>query len=207
MLIVGWLFIGAFVVSAIGSSVAYRSDGFTGRFWALPLDDKLRHLHTRRRQWRWLSTGQILGLVSMTAGMTGLVSLLDDEGQGTIAFVGFGVYLVSLIAWTVGLIAQTATLPTAATEREETGVTPSWIGAFWSAGYLAESMWVIESNVAYAVFGLAILQSALLAEWAGWVAIGLGLGIPATVAITRYGFPELTQIVPVILGIALIATG
>jgi hypothetical protein len=204
MVLVGWLLVGAFVVSSIGSGTAYRTGGYTGQFWALPLDDKLDHLHTHRRQWWLLSIGQLVGLIVMTAGVAGFTFLLADAGEGALAWVGFGTYLVALIAWAIGLIAQTATLPTAATQRAETGATPSWIHAFWASGYLAEATWVIVANIAYAVLGLAILQSGLLADWAGWVAIGLGIGIPILVVATRYGFPEMTQIVPLIVGIALI---
>lgn len=176
-------------------------------FWALPLAEKLSHLHTHRRQWRWLSVGSILGLVLLTSGVASLTYLLTAAGQGPLAWAAFGVYLVALIAWTVGLLAQTATLPTAATQQAETGSTPSWIHAFWATGYLAEALWVILGNLSYAMLGIAILQSGLLAPWAGWTAIGLGLAIPAVVLATRYGFPELAQIVPFILGIAAILSG
>jgi hypothetical protein len=204
MVLVGWLLVGAFVVSSIGSGTAYRIGGYNGQFWALPLEEKLDHLHTHRRQWWLLSIGQLVGLIVMTAGVAGFTFLLADAGEGALAWVGFGTYLVALIAWAIGLIAQTATLPTAATQRAETGATPSWIHAFWASGYLAEATWVIVANIAYAALGLAILQSGLLADWAGWVAIGLGIGIPIVVVATRYGFPEMTQIVPLIVGIALI---
>jgi hypothetical protein len=204
VLTVGILFCVSFATAVAGGAVGYRGGGYTGEFWAKPLDEKLDHLHIHRFHWWVLSFAQLLGLVVLTAGVTGLTAVLADSGEQVTAFVAGGMFLVALIAWTTALIAQTTTLPVAATQRAETGHTPAWIQAFWSFGYLAEGTWVILANLAYAVFGAAMLASGVVASWAGWVGIGVGVGIPVSVVAARYGFPELTQVVPLIWGVALI---
>lgn len=203
-MLVGSLLVAGFAISAIGGGVAYGSAGYRGEFWKLALDDKLDHVHGHRRGWWWLSIGQLIGLVVLTGGFVGLVSLESDAGQSVLAHVSLGVYLVALIAWMIGLTFQTMTIPRAATQRADSGSTPDWIHAFWDAGYLGEAIWVIAANLAYLVIGIAILRSGQVASWAGWVAVALGGGIPVAVVATRQGFPELSQLVPFALGISLI---
>jgi hypothetical protein len=157
-----------------------------------------------RQEWWWISFGQLVGIFAMTAGLSGLTYLISVEGELVLACVSFGAYLVALFAWVLGLISQTATIPRAASQRAETGETSSWIHAFWDAGYLAEGVWIIGTNLAYAVMGLAVLQSGLVGAWAGWAALGVGILIPAAVVATRYGFPEMSLLVLFILGIAAI---
>ena len=82
--------------------------------------------------------------------------------------------------------------------------TPNWIHPFRDAGYLAEGAWILGTNIAYAVIGVAILQSGLVATWSGWAAIGLGVLIPVVVLVTRVGFPQLGLLVPFIVGISVI---
>ncbi len=207
MVLVGWLLAAGLLISFIGTGTAYRSGGYTGRFWAAPLDEKLDHVDTHRLQWWWLSVGSIAGLAVMTAGVAGLTSLLAADGQGPLAWSAFGTYLFALISWIIGLIAQTATLPIAATEQAESGITPMWMRGVWAMGYLSEAIWVIVGNLAYVLVGLAILQTGLLPGWSGWVAIAAGSATPIIVVITRNGFPELVQIVPFVLGIVILTLG
>lgn len=205
-MLVGVLLVCSVLVGWTGTGVAYANAGYRGDFWRLPLDDKLDHVHNHRRGWWLLSLGQLLGLAVLTGGFTGLVSLLSDAGEPILAQVSLGVYLVALMAWVFGLIVQTMSIPRAATQRAESGSTPDWVQAFWDAGYLAEASWVIGANLAYLVAGLAILQSGLVASWVGWVAIVIGGAVPLVVVATRDGFPELSQLVPLIIGIALIVS-
>lgn len=202
MLVVGLLLMAGLGLSAIGGGVAYRRGRYDGDFWKLPLDDKLDHVHQNRRDWWWVSLWQLGGIFVMTAGLAGFTYLLSQEGEAVLAYVAFGGYLVVAMAWIFGLITQTTAIPVAATQRDEAGETPAWIHAAWSAGYLAEGAWVIGANLAYAAMGVAILLSGLLAAWAGWVAVGLGVAIPSVVFVTRYGFPELGKVVPFVIGIA-----
>jgi hypothetical protein len=99
---------------------------------------------------------------------------------------------------------QTASASQAAVQRAESGATPKWIHPFWEAAYLAEGAWVVGSNLAYAVIGLAIILSGLVGAWAGWAALVIGILIPVVFLATRFGFPQLGLIVPFVLGVAVI---
>ena len=41
--------------------------------------------------------------------------------------------------------------------------------AGWGAGYFAERVWIVGTNIAYAVMVFDVLRSWLVAVWAGWV--------------------------------------
>ena len=203
MLLVGILLVaglGLILVEAVG----FTRGGYDADFWKLPLDAKLDHVAKHRRDWWWISIWSLVGIFLMTAGLAGLTQLISADGEPVLAFVSFGGYLVALFAWVFALIAQAATVSRAATERAETGKTPSWIHPFWDAGYLAEGVWIVGANIAYAVVGIAILQSGVVAAWAGWATIGLGVLIPIAVLLIRNGFPQLAEVAPFVLGIALI---
>jgi hypothetical protein len=196
------------LVSGIGlvavEAVGYIRGGYDSAFWKLPLDDKLDHVAEHRWEWWWVSIWELVGLFLMTGGIAGLTHLLAEAGESILAFVALGGYLVALFAWVFGLITQAATVSQAAHQRIETGTTPSWIHPLWQAGYFAEGAWVLGTNLAYAVIGVAILQTGLVAVWAGWVALALGALIVVAVLITRAGFPQLGILLPAVIGVALL---
>jgi hypothetical protein len=203
--------VGALLIAGIGliavEAVGYKRGGYNSEFWRLPLDDKIDRVAVHRWEWWWVSIWELVGLFLMTGGLAGLTYLLAAEGEPILASVAFGGYLLALVAWVFGLIAQAAAVSQAATQRTETGETPAWIHPFWEAGYLAEGTWIIGTNLVYAIIGVAILQSGLVGAWSGWAAVGLGALIPVVVLITRVGFPQLGLLVPFILGVALVIKG
>ena len=203
MLLIGILLMASIGLIAI-ESIGYRRGGFDGEFWKKSLDEKLDHVATHTLDWWLVSITELVGIFLMTGGLAGLTYLLATEGEGALAFASFGGYLVALMAWVSALIAQTTTFSGAATNRAETGETPAWIHPFWAAGYLAEGVWIVGANLAYAAMGVAILQSGLLPAWSGWAALALGLLIPTVVLLTKAGFPQLGSLVPFIVGIAAI---
>lgn len=200
--------VGILLVSGVGliavEAVGYNRGGYNSEFWKLPLEDKLDQVAEHRWEWWWVAIWELVGLFLMTGGITGLTYLIATEGEPVLAYVALGGYLVVLFAWVFGLITQAAAMSQAAKQRTETGDTPAWIHPFWEAGYFAEGVWVIGSNVAYAVVGVAILQTGLVAAWAGWVVLGLGVLIPVVVVVTRIGFPQLGVLLPAVIGIALL---
>ena len=202
------LLIGILLIASIGlvtvESIGYRRGGFDGEFWKKPLDEKLDRVAKHTRDWWLVSITELVGIFLMTGGLAGLTYLLATDGEGALAFASFGGYVVALIAWVFALIAQTTTFSRAATTRAKTGETPAWVHPFWDAGYLAEGVWIVGTNLAYAAMGVAILQSGLLPAWSGWVAIALGVLLPIVVLITKAGFPQLGSLVPFVIGIAAI---
>lgn len=203
MVLVGVLLMAGIGVIAV-EAVGYNRGGYNSAFWQLPLDDKLDRIVDHRWEWWWIAIWELVGLFLMTGGLAGLTALLVAEDEAVLASVAFGGYLVALFAWVSGLMGQTAAGTQAAAQRAESGATPSWIHPIWEAAYFAEGAWIVGSNLAYALIGVAILQSGIVAAWAGWATLGVGLMIPVAFLATRFGFPQLGVIVPFILGVALL---
>ncbi len=203
MILVGVLLLSGLLLVAV-EAVGYSRGGDNSAFWKLPLDAKLDHVSDHRWEWWWISIWGLVGLFLVTGGVSGLTFLLADAGEPVLAFVALGGYLVALFAWVFGIIVQGASVSQAAEEKAETGETPAWLPPIWTAGYVAEAVWVIGANLAYALLGVAVLGTGLVAAWAGWLAIVAGVLIPVAVVVARTGFPQLAFFVPTIIGIALL---
>ena len=140
----------------------------------------------------------------MTGGVASLSGLLAEAGETAIAFAGLGFYLVAMAGWMFGLVVSYAAMSEAAKRKQEMGETPSWVAPLGKAGYVAEATWVIGANVAYVLIGSATLASGLLPAWAGWTAIGTGVVLTLLVMATKFGFPQMSDLAPFVLGVAAI---
>lgn len=203
MVLVGILLLSGFALIGV-ESVGYVRGGYSGAFWRLPLDEKLDHVDQNRWAWWWISIWPLLGLFTLSGGVFGFVYLLADAGEPVLAYVALGGYVLSVLAWMFGLMVQSAAVSEAAKQRADTGATPEWLHPFWNAAFLAEGCWIVGSNLAYSLLGLAILQTDVVAAWAGWVALVGGVVIAVTVMILRDGFPQLGILLPAVIGVALL---
>lgn len=203
MVLVGILLVSGLALVVV-ESVGNIRGGYGSKFWQLPLDEKLDHVAQNRWAWWWLSIWELVGLFTMTGGVVGFVQIVTEEGEGVLAHVALGGYLVALIAWLFGLTIQSAAVSRASAQRADTGETPAWLQPLWDAAYLSEGVWIVGSNLAYAVLGAAVVRSEVVGTWAGWAAIGLGILIPVVVLSIRDGFPQLGYLSPTLLGIAVL---
>lgn len=206
MLLTGLLLSSGLALVAV-EAVGYTRGGYNSAFWKLPFDDKLDHVSEHTWEWWWISLWELVGLALVTGGMFGLAALLAEAGEAVLANVALGIYVGALIAWVVGALFQAAAVSQASKQRAETHETPAWIQPFWTAAWVGEASWIIGGNAAYAVFGIALLQTDLLASWVGWAAVVGGVAIAVVVGATRNGFPQLALLVPALIGFALIFKG
>lgn len=203
MTLVGVLLLSGLALVAV-EAVGYTRGGYDSAFWRLPLDEKLDHVAEHRWEWWWISIWGLVGLFLLTGGVFSVSYLLADAGEPILAYVAVGGYTVAAFAWVYGLLVQAAAVSEASKQRAETGTTPSWLHPFWNGAFVAELLWISGANLAYALIGVTILQTGLVAEWAGWVALVGGVIIAAGVLITREGFPQLGYLPPAAIGIALL---
>lgn len=185
---------------------ASRRGGYNAAFWRLEFEDKLDHIAREPKHWTRIGIVWLPNVVLSTAGMSGFAHLLSTEGEGTLAFVALGAFLVGSVAWLVGALVQTAVVRRAAAVRAKSGGTPDWLQGFWDAAWWSEIVYVAAANAAFVVWGIAILSSGFPAEWMGWTAIGLGGLALALIVFAREAFPHLGIIVPIVLGVALIVS-
>jgi hypothetical protein len=203
MVLVGILLVSGFALIAV-ESVGSMRGGYNSAFWRLPLDDKLDHVAEHRRDWWWISIWSLVGLFTVTGGWFGFASLLSDGGEPVLAYVALGGFVVSVLGWVVGVAVQGAAISEASKQRTESGVTPDWVHPFWSFAFLLEVYWIAGSNIAFSLFGVAILQTGVVADWAGWVALIGGAVTAVVVLVLRDGFPQLGILLPAVVGVALL---
>lgn len=203
MVLVGILLLSGLALLAF-ESVGYLRGGYDASFWRLSLDEKLEHVAEHDREWWWISVWSLIGLFTVSGGVFGLTQLLADGGEPVVARVALGGYVVAVLSWVFGVTFQAAAVSEASKQRRESGVTPAWLHPLWNAAFLSEVVWIVGSNISYSLIGLVILQTGVVGDWAGWLALMGGALIAVVVLIARAGFPQLGILIPAVLGIALL---
>jgi hypothetical protein len=201
--VVGILLLSGLALVAV-ESPGYIRGGYGSAFWRLPLDDKLDHVVEHRFEWWWISIWTLVGLFTLSGGVFGFVVLVAGAGETVLVSVALGGYVVAVVSWVFGVIIQAGAVAEASQQRAQSGTTPAWLSPFWASAYFAEVVWIVGSNIAYSVLGVAVLGTGVVADWAAWVAIIGGGLIALGVLAVREGFPQLGLLVPAALGIALL---
>jgi hypothetical protein len=153
-------------------------------------------IFTGRAFWRWSinvshmnwERGFIIAAVLATVlGLALLEDLLRIAGDSSIARLGMMAYLVGAV---VVVVAETASLGG---------------GKFV---YPQIVLYVILPFLAQAAFGAALLQTELVAAWAGWTTVTWNVGWLLIMLIVRPNdiyFPVVHHVAPLVIGIALFA--
>jgi hypothetical protein len=154
---------------------------YTGRaIWKWPAGQTSRYLFWER--------GFVIAAVMATVlGLVLLEDMLNSAGDSGIARVGTVAYLFGAV---VVVTAETTYL-----NNHE------WV-------YPQVVFYVVVAFLAQAAFGVALIQTGLLAKWVGWVTIIWNLGwlvaLPILSPRDLY-YPVLHHVAPLIIGIALLA--
>ena len=149
----------------------------------------------------------IVGLVSMLAGFSLLTSLLRASGGDVAAIVGFVLVAVMVGLFLLDLTVRTSVGVWAAQETVADGSEPeAWpIVVKWINTNL--NVYIVAGFVAFALYGVAILQTGFLPGWLGWLAIGWSSAWLLLAAIMGGGIPGTLPIMPFIFGLALLIRG
>lgn len=149
----------------------------------------------------------IVGLVSMLAGFAFLTSLLRQSGSDIAAIAGFvliavmvGLFLLDLTVRTsVGVWAAIETVADGS-EPEAWSIVVKWINTNMN-------VYIAAGFTAFAIYGVAILQTGLLPSWLGWLAIGWSAAWLLLATVMGGGIPGTLPIMPFIFGLALLIGG
>jgi hypothetical protein len=156
---------------------------FTGRFFLKwQIDDAAAHL-------RWERGFVIAGTLMAVLGLVLLEDMLHAAGDTYLARLGMVTYLFGAL---LVVVAETTYLSSGE----------------WS--YPQVVAYVILAFLAEAAFGAALLQTGLVAAWAGWATLLWNLGWLLVTLISRPRdpyFPALHLFAPLLIGIALLGRG
>ena len=154
---------------------------YTGRaMWKWQIDETSSHL-------LWERGFVIAAVLATVLGLALLEDMLRAAGDTVFARTGMVTYLFGAV---VVVVAETAFLG----KRD-------WI-------YPQIVLYVILAFLAQAAFGVALLQTGLVAAWAGWVTIIWNVAWLLIMLVVRpkdIYFPVLHHVAPLIIGIALLA--
>lgn len=190
----------------VAAGVIEMRGRYNSAFWTSDLDRKLDHIPGYARHWVWVGIGMILLLATATAGLSAFSVLLGQAGEGTLAAVALGSFLLGAFGFVAAIFLQFGPVGLAARVRRDTGTTPGWLEPMWTAAGWAETTYIILASLAYVVWGLGMVKSGFPAPWAGWASIVAGgLSVIGVIAFpSRLGFPQLPMLVPTVLGVALV---
>lgn len=154
---------------------------FTGRaFLKWQIEETSSHLS-------WERGFVIGGVLATVLGLALLEDMLRAAGEPMLSRLGFVTYLLGAV---VVIVAETAYLG----KRD------------WNYSQIV--LYVVLAFLAQAAFGASLLQTGLVASWAGWATIIWNLGWLLIMLIVRPAdiyFPVLHHVAPLIIGIALLA--
>jgi hypothetical protein len=179
---------------------------YNSAFWTSDLDRKLDHIPGYARHWVWVGIGMILLLATATAGLSAFSVLLGQAGEGPLAAVALGSFLLGAFGFVAAIFLQFGPAVLAARVRRATGTTPGWLEPMWTAAGWAETTYIILASLAYVVWGLGMVSSGFPSAWAGWASIAIGglSVVGVMIAPDRLGFPQLPLLVPIVVGVALV---
>jgi hypothetical protein len=197
----GWVLIAGSVIFWVGAvTPPYR------QWMGVSLEEYLNIVGANGRNWQVMhglfGAGTLLTLV----GLAGLAPRLRGGSGSTWASIGMTLFAIGALLWFVQLGFRVAVTPWASAELTASGRIPSvyaglhrWIGVLFSAhmllGYLAE-----------AAYGFAVLGASAVPRWAGWTSLCFGLVAIPGMLTPVFQPPLMLEVVPFILGIAILRT-
>jgi hypothetical protein len=177
--VVGAVLVAGLVVFMVGA-VAWRLE------YERPLADSLPLIHHDRRRRTWIHLWMIPALFLTPAGLAGFTALLDSPIEEVAALMAAVVYAIGSVCFIVSLAFRLTVVPWAAEHTTAAGSPPDAFGPFNS---WASALYVIYMSSAYAAFaalGVAVLASADLPRWLGWLGVAWGVGFLAGFVATRF---------------------
>jgi hypothetical protein len=198
MLTAGLLLVGGAIAGLAGASVPALA-----RVWTAPLPDKLRMIAERPRAWWRANVLFLVAIVTTAGGLSVLAALITEAGRAPAA-AGMGLVLVGTALWAVDLAFRLTLTARVANEVGAGGAMPDWYppASRWSWSLLI--VYMLCASAALIAYGLAVVRSALLPEWSGWVAMAAGALYIVGTVVRRDTIPVLIQLVTLLLGILLL---
>jgi len=197
--VVGWLLIAGAVVFWAGAvTPPYR------QWMGVSIEEYLTIVGTNLRNWYTMHALFGAGAILAAAGLAGLTSVLRAAGDRTWSAVALTLFSIGVALWLVQVAFRVTIAPWAANELAREGHVPSiypalqrWMGVLFGA-------FMIMGYLGLASYGAAVLQTALLPRWAGWVAVVFGILAVPGFATVVFQPPLMLFVVPFVLGVAVL---
>lgn len=198
-LVAGMLIAGFFVflTGAVRWKLAYQAE----------LPEALNAIAESQDRWRWIHIWMVGGIVVTLLGLAGLTQLLLVVDGPLFASFGVVLFATGALPWLAGVTWRLTVLQRAAVTAHDTGSMPEGVAA-WSDwfGHLHTGHLVL-AYLSWVAIGAAIVDTGVVAEWLGWLGIGLGAaGAIGYVAMKGGPFapPIMAHLYTMIIGVGLL---
>lgn len=191
------LLIGSFIVFAAGAT-----GPALGGFWGMSLEDGARWIAANPGTW---TVSTILFIVSLFLCVSGLAGFNDSVQRGEahlLAKAGFLTFSVGALFWIMDMSFRLSVELWAARIFVETSTFPNSYTPLRLLQSTLGHMFMVSTLLASSVYGLALLRSPQFPRSLGWFALGYGLLVAASYAVTRGPIPIMVLVVPLVLGMS-----
>jgi len=198
--LLGWLLVAGPALFMIGA-VGWKPWDFDR-----PLAHALPRIAAQPLLWRWIHGWIALGVVVTAASVSSFQSYARELGERTVAPFAAALYALGAGAMLLTLTFRVTVEVAAAGQTVAEGRVPTvYLPLHHWAGMLFGSH-LLLSHMAAVALGISLLRTGSLQAWVGPSAIALGLTLGTGYAALGgvFSMPVLAQIVPFILGIALL---
>ena len=204
--IVGMLLVAGAAIFFASVSIPLLS-GLGVRVWNAPLPEYLERIASNRSAWLWTNRGIVVGVLLTAVGLGGLTALLREAGNGLLGQTGLLLFALGVTFWMIELAFRLSVTVWAAETAAGSGAPPAffeplqrWMGTLFF-------LYMVLAYLGTAVYGGALLRTASLPAWVGWVTLGAGvfgvisfvIGLP-----TIFTIPAGVHLAPLLIGIALL---
>jgi hypothetical protein len=206
LLIAGGVIFWSIIVAAIAVAVRTKALPFKDSS-AVPAREFYESIAAKPRWWQAVNLTFTTGIIVTAMGLALFSTLLHEAGDAIFAELGLVAFLIAAAVWVVQTVSNLSMATWAADEVARTGAVPPTAEAWPRAFEQLVHTYMVLAYVATALFGAGILASGLLAAWAGWLAVIVGITGAASVILTgpRLAIPLLIHVVPAVLGVLLLA--
>ncbi|MBI4483028.1 MAG: hypothetical protein HY652_09075 [Acidobacteria bacterium] len=141
----------------------------------------------------------LVATVISLAGLTFFTLVLREAGDRFLSILGLVAFLFGAVFWVTHLAFRLTVMVSAAQEMARTAVPPPWYEPWYRWSGLLFGIYHVLAYLALVAYGAAVLKTALLARWVGWICI-----IFALVSLPFFGAPLAIHVVPWLLGVFLL---
>jgi len=156
--------------------------------------------------WQAVNLCFSIGIIVTAMGLALLRTRLHEVGDAIYSELGLVAFLLAASLWLVQTVFNLSLATWAADEIRRTGAVPATAEAWPLGTEQLVHTYMVLAYAATALFGAGILATQLLAVWAGWLAVVVGIAGAASVILSgpRLAIPLLIHIVPAVLGLLLV---
>lgn len=171
-----------------------------------PVREFYESIGANTRWWRWVNGCFATGIVVTTFGLTALKLLLNSAGNNLFSEFGLVSFLIGTLLWLVLFTFNLSIAVWAAQQTASTGEVPTTLDAWPQWMDRLVSLYMVFAYLSVASYGAALLNTALLPSWVGWVSVIAGLVGAVSIVLggSRFAIPLLIHIVPALIGVLLL---